>query len=97
MAQKHVIVYFCDPKCTSDIKHKKAQVKQPIYLVADGTDVELDFGKKSPFDPPVYKVQIAKDTFVKLKAGSTKGRYLCTISCAACKRKLDEPSMIIEL
>jgi hypothetical protein len=98
MQPKNVIVYSCDTDCTPDDRKKKVKRGSEIYLLADGTDVNLDFAA-SPFDPPVTSVPIAANTFVKLKFGSTDGEYKYHLTCGRCAtpRNLEDPSMIVDL
>ena len=98
MQPKNVIVYKCDTDCTPDDRKKKVKVRSDIYLLADGTDVNLEFAV-SPFDPPVTSVPIAANTFVKLTFGSTDGKYVYKLTCTGCAtaRNLEDPSMIVDL
>jgi len=96
MAQKKVVVYSCDPTCVADVKHKKIKARKPVYLLADGTDVTLQF-TNSPFNPPLTTVNIPMNTFVKLTAGARAGSFPYSLTCSRCGTRQDEPSMIIEL
>ena len=96
MPRKNVIVYSCGPKCVPDIHDKKVKPRSFIYLVADGTDVTLNFAT-SPFKPPVTTVSIPADTFVKLQFGSTQDTFEYSVSCSQCPAPQDDPSMIVDL
>ena len=93
---KNVIVYSCDPKCKPDIHDLKLKRNSFVYLVADGTNVTLNF-LTSPFNPPMPTVSIPTNTFVKLKIGMTTGTFTYTVSCTGCPSPMDDPSMIVDL
>jgi hypothetical protein len=96
MPAKKTIVYSCDPTCKPDVKNKTLKVKKYVYLVADATDVTLQF-TNSPFNPPDTTISIAADTVVKKKIGSTTGTFHYSLTCSNCRTPQDDPSMIIEL
>jgi hypothetical protein len=93
------VQYSCDPQCKAIPKKRKLKAGDIVLLIADDTDVTIDFIAGSPFVSGSTHISIAAntvDTEIVAPASSANQSFKYTLTCSECSSPTTNPEMIVE-
>jgi hypothetical protein len=94
-AKREALIFFCDSFCSVSIFTKKIKKNEFVYLVADGTDVTLNFTPSSPFQSGTNPITIKANTFRKEQAVNRKLDVTYSLTCTSCGGTSADPEIIV--